>query len=38
MAIMASQSPEPALPDHKSLKPASSDEKDERNGSVEING
>ncbi|KAB5585248.1 hypothetical protein GE09DRAFT_1166157 [Coniochaeta sp. 2T2.1] len=35
---MASQSPEPALPAEKSVKPAEVTEKDARNGSDEING
>lgn len=38
MAIMASQSPEPALPDQKSLQPAEVAEKDARKGSEEMNG
>lgn len=35
---MASQSPEPALPDQKSVKPAEAVESDARNGSEEVNG
>lgn len=38
MAIMASQSPEPVLPEQKTVKPADAVEKDERNGSDEVNG
>jgi bromodomain-containing factor 1 len=38
MAIMASQSPDPALPDLKSVKPTETVEKDARNGSEEVNG